>query len=160
MSAAQEIVVGVVILLGIVGGTTQLVPGGLIVLGAILVWTLMTGGALAWLVLAFAVVAIVGSGVVKYVFAGRHMNRAEVPASTLVVGMVAGVVGFFVIPVVGLFVGFVGGIYVCELSRRRDHALAWTATRAALAATGLTILVELAGSLVAGGTWLLAVVLG
>lgn len=160
MTGAQEIVVGLVILLGIVGGATQIIPGGLVVLGAILVWALVTGGALAWGVLAFAVLAVAGSSVVKYVLAGRHMSRAQVPGSTIVVGVVAGIVGFFVIPVVGLFVGFVGGVYLCELSRRRDAALAWTATRAALTATALTILIELAGSLLAGGAWLLAVLLG
>lgn len=160
MTPATELLVGLVILAGIIGGTTQLIPGSLIVLGAILVWALLTGGPLAWIVLAVAVAAIVASGIVKYVYAGRHMSRAEVPGSTIVVGVVAGVVGFFVIPVIGLFVGFVGGVYLCELARRRDRALAWTATRAALAATGLTILIELAGSLVAGGVWLAAVLAG
>lgn len=160
MNATQEIVVGLVIVAGIVGGTTQLVPGGLIVFGAILVWALMTGGALAWTVLAVATAALVAAGVVKYIVAGRHMTRADVPGSTLVVGLVAAVVGFFVIPVVGLFIGFVAGVYACELARRRSHAQAWAATRAALTATGLTILIELAGSLVAGTAWLLAVVVG
>ena len=148
------------IIVGLVGGTTQLIPGGLIVLGAILVWTLMTGGALAWTVLGVATAALVAAGVVKYVVAGRHMARADVPGSTIVVGLVAGVVGFFVVPVVGLFLGFVAGVYVYELARRSNHAQAWAATRAALTATGLTILIELAGSLLAGTAWLLAVVLG
>lgn len=160
MNATQEIVVGLVIVAGIVGGTTQLVPGGLIVFGAILVWALMTGGALAWTVLAVATAALVAAGVVKYIVAGRHMTRAEVPGSTLVVGLVVGVVGFFVIPVIGLFVGFVGGVYACELARRRSHIQAWAATKAALTATGLTILIELAGSLLAGTAWFLAVLIG
>lgn len=159
MNGTQELLVGLVIAVGILGGATQLIPGGLIVGGAILVWALMTGGTLAWVVLAFAVAVIVASGVVKYIVAGRHMSRAEVPGSTVVVGTLAGIVGFFVIPVVGLFVGFVGGVYACELSRRRDPALAWTATRAALTATGLTIVIELAGSLLAGTAWLAAVLL-
>ncbi len=159
MNATQELVVGLVIVAGIVGGTTQVVPGAVIVFGAILVWALMTGGALAWTVLAVATAALVAAGVVKYIVAGRHMTRAEVPGSTLVVGLVVGVVGFFVIPVIGLFVGFVGGVYACELARRRSHIEAWAATKAALTATGLTILIELAGSLLAGTAWLLAVVI-
>jgi len=153
MSGIQELVVGLVIVVGLVGGTTQLIPGGLVIVGAVLVWAVMTGGAAAWAVLAVAVVAVAVSAVVKYVVAGRHMTRAQVPGLTVVVGAVAGIVLFFVIPVVGLFVGFVGGIFLCELARRRDAALAWTATRAALTATALTVLIELAGSLVAAGAW-------
>ena len=157
VNATQELLVGLVIVVGIVGGTTQLIPGGIIVLGAILVWTLMTGGALAWTVLAVATAALVAAGVVKYIVAGRHMARADVPGWTIVVGLAVGVVGFFVIPVVGLFIGFVAGVYACELARRGNHAQAWAATKAALTATGLTILIELAGSLVAGTAWLVAV---
>ena len=153
MSGIQELVVGLVIVVGLVGGTTQLIPGGLVIVGAVLVWAVMTGGAAAWAVLAVAVVAVAVSAVVKYVVAGRHMTRAQVPGLTVVVGAVAGIVLFFVIPVVGLFVGFVGGIFLCELARRRDAALAWAATRAALTATALTVLIELAGSLVATGAW-------
>ena len=159
VNGTQEALVGLVIALGIIGGTTQLVPGSLIVFGAILVWTLMTGGALAWGVLAIATAALVTAGVVKYIVAGRHMTRAEVPGSTLVVGLLLGVVGFFVIPVVGLFVGFIGGVYACELNRRRSHVEAWAATKAALTATGLTILIELAGALLAATAWLAAVLI-
>lgn len=158
MPGIQEVVVGLVILVGLVGGTTQLIPGGLVVLGAILVWTLVTGGAAAWAVLVVAVVAVAASAVVKYVVAGRHMTRAQVPGTTVLVGALAGIVLFFVIPVVGLFVGFVGGIFLCELARRRDAALAWSATKAALTATALTVLIELAGSLVATGAWVVGIV--
>ena len=56
--------------------------------------------------------------------------------------MALGVVGFFVIPVVGLFVGFVLGIYLAE-RRRVGQADAWPSTKAALRAVGLSILIEL-----------------
>jgi hypothetical protein len=57
-------------------------------------------------------------------------------------------VGFFVIPVVGLVVGFVAGIYLSELARL-GSAAAWPATKAALRAVGLAVLIELAAGLVA-----------
>ena len=40
-------------------------------------------------------------------------------------GAVLGVIGFFVIPVVGLVVGFVLGVYLAELVHRRDQRRAW-----------------------------------
>lgn len=159
MSPLGELVVGIVILLGLVGVVVQVLPGGLLVLGAIAVWAVMTGTGWAWAVLGVAVVATVVAGVGKYVVAGRHLQRAGVPSSTLVWGGVAGVVGFFVVPVVGLLLGFVLGVYLAELARLPDQRAAWTATLAALRATGLTILIELAGALVAAGAWLLVVLL-
>ena len=75
----------------------------------------MTGGATAWTVLAVATVALVISGVVKYTWPGKRMREAGVSNRALVVGGVLGIVGFFVIPIVGLFIGFVLGDYLAEL---------------------------------------------
>ncbi len=159
MSAVGELLVGVVIALGLVGVVVQVLPGALLVLAAVVVWSLVTGGAVGWSVLAVAVVATVAAGIVKYLVAGRHLTRAGVRGSTLVWGGVLGVVGFFVLPVVGLPLGFVLGVYAAErLARRRDHAAAWRATVAALRATGLVILIELAGALVATAAWVVGLV--
>ena len=53
---------------------------------------------------------------IKYLVPGKRL-KATVPTSTLVVGALVGLVGFFVIPVVGLFVGFPVGVYVAERAR-------------------------------------------
>ncbi|MBI9114139.1 DUF456 domain-containing protein [Sanguibacter suaedae] len=155
MPAAGEVLVGLAILVGLFGAVTQIIPGSIIVLAAVGVWAVMTGGAVAWTVLVVSVVAVVVAAVVKYVLAGRHLKRADVPNRTLLVGGVLGVVGFFAIPVVGLPIGFVAGVYLAEYLRRRDQRLAWVSTKVALAATGITILVELAGALVATGAWVI-----
>ncbi|MEP7765678.1 DUF456 domain-containing protein [Sanguibacter sp. 25GB23B1] len=153
MDGLLELLVGLAILVGLFGAVTQIIPGSIIVLAAVGVWAAFTGGAVAWVVFSVGFAAVVAAAIVKYVLAGRHLKNAEVPGSTLVVGGVLGIVGFFVVPVVGLPLGFVGGVYLAELSRRRDQRLAWTSTKAALAATGITIVVELAGALVATGAW-------
>jgi hypothetical protein len=134
-------------------------PGALLVLGAVLVWAAVEGTALAWAVGALAVVATVVAAVGKYLVAGRHLKSGGVPNRTLLWGGLAGIVGFFVVPVVGLPLGFVLAVYLAELGRLHDRRRAWRATVVALQATGLTILIELAGALVAGGAWLLAAVL-
>ena len=157
MNALGELVVGLVILVGLFGVVIQVLPGGLLVLGAIGVWAALTGTGWAWGAFAFAVAATVVAGVAKYVLAGRSLRSAGVPSSSLVWGGVLGVVGFFVVPVVGLLLGFVLGVYLAELYRLRVQRSAWTATVAALRATGITILVELGGALVAAGAWLLVV---
>lgn len=147
MSVGGEVLVGLAILVGLIGIVVQILPGNVLVLGAILVWAIVTGGTAAWVVFAVA------AEVAQYVLAGRHMRRADVPWSTLVWGGIAGVVGFFVIPVIGLFIGFVLAVFVAELLRRRDRRAAWRATVAAMQATGITILVQLLGGLLAAAAW-------
>nr|WP_284290737.1 DUF456 family protein [Angustibacter aerolatus] len=61
---------------------------------------------------------------VKYVLPGRRLKDAGVPWWTTLAGVALGVVGFFVVPVVGLLLGFVLGVYLAEpgparLPRRR-----------------------------------------
>lgn len=159
MGAAGEVLVGVVVLVGLFGVVVQVLPGGLLVAGAVVVWGVVTGGAAGWTVVTVAVLATVLAGVGKYLLAGRHLQRKGVPGSTLVWGGLLGVVGFFVIPVVGLVVGFVVGTYAAEWVRLRAHDPAWKATVAALQATGVTILVELAGALVCTGAWVVGLAL-
>ncbi|PFG36264.1 hypothetical protein ATL41_0980 [Flavimobilis soli] len=159
MDAWGEVLVGLVILVGLFGVVVQVLPGSLIVLAAVLVWAILTGGWAAWTVFVVGVVAVALAAVGKYVLAGKHLRKADVRGSTLVWGAVVGVVGFFVIPVVGLLVGFPLGVFLAELARRKDSRAAWAATRVALRATGITILVELAGALVAAGAWVVGLLL-
>ena len=159
MEPLGEVLVGVVILVGLVGVVVQVLPGALLVLGAVVAWAAVVGTGVAWTVAAVAVLATVGAGVGKYLVAGRHLKTAGVPNSTLLWGGLVGIVGFFVVPVVGLPLGFVLAVYLAELRRLRDRTQARRATVAALQATGITILIELAGALVAAGAWLLAALL-
>jgi uncharacterized protein YqgC (DUF456 family) len=71
----------------------------------------------------------------------------------MVAGGLLGIIGFFVIPIIGLLIGFLAGVYGAE-RRRRPHAQAWRSTLAAARASGLALLVELAGALVAASVWL------
>ena len=149
-----ELLVGLVIVLGLFGVLVQVLPGGFVVLGAILVWAILTGG-IAWAVLVVAALATLAAAVGKYLVAGRYMLRNDVRSSTLWWGVVGGAIGFFVIPVVGMLVGFPLGVYVAEATKRGwDTGAAWRATLVALRATGLSILVELAGATVATVAWL------
>lgn len=153
MSAAAELLVGVVILIGVVGAAIQVYPGSIIVAGAVFFWGAMVGGTVGWTVAVVAVLAILVAGVVKYAVAGGHLKRAGVPGRTMLVGGILGVVGMFVIPVIGLPIGFILGVYLAEYARLREHNRAWAASGSALRATGLTILIELLGVTVAVAAW-------
>ena len=153
-----EVLVALAIAVGLVGVIIPVLPGSVLVLGAVLVWAWNLGTTTAWIVFAVATTFIAVGSIVKYVVPGRRLKDNDVPTSTLLLGGVLGVVGFFVIPVVGLLVGFVLGVYLAEL-RRVGADAAWPATRHALKAVGLSILIELVASLFAAATWVVGVVI-
>lgn len=158
MSTGGNVLVGLAIAVGMVGVVVPVLPGSLLVAGAILVWALVEGGATAWGVFAVAAVVIGGAQVVKYLIPGRRLRDAGVPRRSMVVGAVLAVAGFFLIPVVGLFIGFPLGVYLEERRRLRAHDAAWRSTRHALHAIGLSIAIELAATTVAAVVWLVAAI--
>jgi uncharacterized protein len=144
---------------GLLGVLLPVVPGLLLCWGAVLVWALVERTAVAWVVLVFASLLLATSQVVKYLVPGRRLRAAGVPWGSLALGGALAVVGFFLIPVVGAVLGFVGGVYGAERLRLGTHAAAWPSTVRALQAAGLSVLIELVAGLLIGSAWLAAVLL-
>ncbi|WP_133803398.1 DUF456 domain-containing protein [Kribbella caucasensis] len=157
MNSVATFLVGVAIFVGILGIVVPVLPGALLSLAAILIWALEVQSATGWTVLAAAVVLIGASQVVKYIVPERRLRESGVPRRSMFVGVVLGIVGFFLIPVVGMFVGFPIGVYVSERQRIGNHDEAWTSTKHALRATGLSVLIEFIGTSLAAAVWLVAV---
>ena len=155
--SATELLVAVLIAVGIAGIIVPVLPGTLLVLAAILVWALEVGTSTGWLVFAVCAALLVGGSVVKYLVPGRRLKASGVPHRTLLVGALLAFVGFFVIPLVGMFVGFVLGVYVAERARV-GAAGAWPSTVGALRAVGVSILIELVAAFLAALTWVVGVV--
>lgn len=154
----QDIFIALVILVGIFGSIIQIIPGVLIVVGAILVWAILTGGLAWWIFVLAALVAAAGM-ILKWVIAGRHLKKSSVSNTSIIIGLIIGAIGFFVIPVLGLPLGFVAGVFACELVRESNTDKAWKATVVALKATGITILVELGSALVAAALWIIGLII-
>jgi uncharacterized protein YqgC (DUF456 family) len=152
-----EVVVALAILVGLVGVVVPVLPGLVLVLVAVLVWAVDVGGGTAWTVFGLATAVLVVGTVVKYAVPGRRLKSSGIPASTTWFGIALGVVGFFVIPVVGLVIGFVLGVYLAE-HRRVGSAAAWPSTQQALRAVGVGILIELAAGSLAALVWVVGVV--
>lgn len=152
----MELLVALVILLGLVGIVVPVLPGSILILLAVLVWAVADGSGSAWAAFALATTLLVIGGVVKYVVPGRGLRASGVPNRSIVLGGLLGLVGFFVVPVIGLPLGFLAGVYLSEVRRVGRH-LAWPSTVAAMKAVGLSVLVELVAGLLAAGVWLAGV---
>jgi uncharacterized protein YqgC (DUF456 family) len=157
MSSVGILLVALAIAVGLVGIVVPLLPGMLLVYGAILVWAVIEHSVASWITLGIVTVVVAATTAIKYLWPVRRMRRAEVATSTLLAGAALGIVGFFVIPLFGLVIGFVLGVYLAELLRRRDHRQAWASTVHAVKGVALSVGVELTGALAAAMIWLLAV---
>ena len=152
---------GLVMAVGAVGTIVPLVPGISLVWGAGLVYGLDQGfGAVG--VAAFAVMTglAVAATVAGYVVPTRRATGAGASRATVWLGAAGAVVGFFVVPIVGLPIGGVLGIYVGERLRTGDTIAAWRATRATISGFGIAVLVQLTAALSMIAVWLVWVIIG
>ena len=157
MGTGGTILVALAIAVGVMGIVVPLLPGTLLVFGAIAIWAVLENNVAGWVTLGVVVVLLGVSTLIKYLWPVRRMRAADVRTLSLVAGAVLGIIGFFVIPVIGLVIGFVLGVYLAELANRHDQRLAWTSTKHAVKGVALSMGVELAGALLATVAWVAGV---
>lgn len=159
MSTGGLVLVALAIAVGLAGILFPLLPGTLLVWAAIAVWAFVEGTTAGWVVLGLATALLAVGVLVKYLWPARRMKAADVSGRSLAIGAVLGIVGFFVIPVAGLIVGFVLGVYLAELAHRRDRSRAWTSTVHAVKGVALSVGVEFVAALLATAVWVAGVLL-
>jgi uncharacterized protein YqgC (DUF456 family) len=153
------ILIAVAIAIGLAGIIVPFLPGTLLVYASIAVWAFVVRGTVAWVVLGVVTAVLGASLLVKYLWPVRRMRAADISGWTLAAGAVASVIGFFAIPVLGMIIGFVLGVYLAELLQRRDQRRAWASTVHAVKGVALSAGVELAGGLIATAAWVVGLLL-
>lgn len=160
MNAGGLVLVALGIAVGLAGILVPLLPGTLLVWAAIAVWSFIERDTASWVVLGIAT-ALLGAGVlIKYLWPARRMRAADIGWRTMTAGAVFGIIGFFVVPVAGLVLGFVLGVFLAELAQRRDRRRAWASTVHAVKGVALSVGVELTAALSATAVWVVGVVTG
>jgi uncharacterized protein YqgC (DUF456 family) len=148
-----NLLVGLMMVIGFFGIVVPLLPGLLLVWAAVLLWATEAQSTGGWVVLGVATVLALGGSLLQYVLPGRRLARAGVTTSSTLIGAALGFVGFFVIPVVGAFLGFALGIYLAERVKLGNHAAAWPSTKHALRAIALSVGIELLTAVAIAATW-------
>jgi uncharacterized protein len=159
MTTGGIVLVALAIAVGLIGIVVPLLPGILLVYAAIVVWAVVEHNAVSWVTLGIVTALLAATTLIKYMWPAKRMRQADVRTKSLVAGAALGIVGFFVIPVLGLVIGFVLGVYLAEVASRRDQRLAWTSTVHALKGVALSVGVELTGALLATAVWVAGVYL-
>ncbi len=157
MNPLGELLVGVAMVVGLVGVVVPVLPGLLLIAAAAVVWAFEVGGYQPWVVVAAMLTVLALGTVVKYRVPGRELASQELSNRTWVLVTIAAVVGFFVIPLVGLLVGFVVGLYAGQRLDTGGHREAWASTRAVLRGIGTGIAIEFGAGFVAVSWWVVAV---
>jgi uncharacterized protein YqgC (DUF456 family) len=149
---------GLAILVGVAGTVIPVLPGSILIGASLLAWAVWGGaGTAGWVIFAVAMLFVAAGMAASAVLTGRKLREHSIPSRSIGTALVAGVVGMFVIPVVGLFVGFAAGLLLSELSRTRHFGTAATSSWAALKATGLGMLAEFGLACLAASTWVIGV---
>lgn len=139
---------------GLAGVVVPGLPGTLLILAAGAGWAYFRdGGAGPWVVVGIMAALFVLGTILKYVLPGRRLS-GELPRSTIFAGVVGAIVGFVVLPPLGLLIGGVVGVYLAETRRVGPGAEARRSTVAVLKAIGVGILAELTAGVLMIVTWL------
>lgn len=147
------------IVLGLAGIVLPILPGGSALVGAaVLIWAWAgPANTTGWTAFVICAAILLAGLITKYAVPGRGLKAAGIPLSTQLAGAILGIIGFFVVPVIGLLIGFLLGVYLAEV-RRIGASSAGRSTRLALKAAATSILIDLAAALLATGVWIVGVV--
>jgi uncharacterized protein YqgC (DUF456 family) len=146
-----EVLVGTLLLLamlvGLAGIIVPVLPGLGLINAAVLGWALYERSVVGWVTLAVCLVLWAVAFGLQYLLPGRRLVAAGVPTWVIGLAGVAGVVGFFVVPVVGLPLFFVGAVYLLQSLRARHLGSSVGSTWQAILAVGISQLIELTGGM-------------
>ncbi|CAL9383094.1 hypothetical protein SUDANB6_01102 [Streptomyces sp. enrichment culture] len=160
MGVVELLLAGLIILLGLCGVLLPGVPGSWLVWAGVLWWALEDPRPVAWSVLAGATAVLLLSQAVRRALPPRRQGLSGATLRLAVFAGAGAFLGFVLIPVVGAFPGFVGGVYLAERLRLGRHGEAVAALRAVMRTGGSGVLAELFACLLVAAAWLWAVIAG
>jgi len=152
------VVAGLLLVAAAIGTVYPVVPGSLLAIVTLIVWAWVVGSAVSWTAALIGVVIAAVGWSASAVLTGRKLKQQQIPKRSIAVAVVCGVAGVFLIPVIGLFVGFGVGLLVSEYVRHRDVRAALDSSVQTLKATGLGILVEFGMVCLAASVWTIGVI--
>ena len=158
METLTTAIAAILIVTGIAGLLVPVLPGLALTVLGVLVWAWGHSSVFAWSVFAAACGFAVVGWLLQYLIPGRQMTRSGIPRRSTVIGVVCALIGFFVIPVLGLFIGFVVGVFAAESHRLRDASAAWASTKVAAKAALTSVWIELLAAVCIATLWLVCAV--
>ncbi|MCU1436520.1 MAG: hypothetical protein JWR71_3245, partial [Pseudarthrobacter sp.] len=89
-----SILCGLAIVVGVAGTIIPVLPGSFLIGLSLLAWAIWGGaGTLGWVIFAVGMVFVVAGMSASAVLAGRKLKQHGIPSRSVVVGLIAGVIG-------------------------------------------------------------------
>lgn len=159
MEVIVTIIAAILMLVAIFGTIFPIVPGSPVAIVTMIAWAWIIDSSASWSTgVVAAALALVGMSA-SLVLTGRTMRRERIPSTPILIATAAAIVGLFVIPFMGLFVGFAVGLFGAEYYRRRDLAAAARSSLQAMKAMGWGMLIECGCAILAFGVFGLGVLI-
>lgn len=136
-------------LVGVCGIIVPILPGSITILVGLTVWAIWGDSSNGIGVAVVGGIAVLIGMAASTVLTKRNLDRKQIPSWPVIVGLISGVIGSFVLPGLGLPIGFVAGLLVSELFRVKDVKEALSTSWTAVKSVGLGMLVELGMALFA-----------
>lgn len=143
MDITVSIVAALAVVAGLIGIVVPVLPGLITILVAVVIWALVVQSPVGWVVLIISLALAAAGWMLQYMVPAKRLQTYGVPKRTLLIGGIAGVFGLFLLPPVGLPIGFVLGVFGSELARQGSTDKAWPAAVEALKAAALSYGIEL-----------------
>ncbi len=153
MEILVTVIAALLMLVAIGGIIFPIVPGSPVAIITMIAWAWILGSTASWATgVIAAALALVGWSA-SLVLTGRTMRRERIPNGPILIAAAAAIIGFFIIPFFGLFIGFVLGLFGAEYYRRKDPSAALRASIETLKAMGVGMLIEIGCVIVAIGVF-------
>ena len=160
MGPVGEVLIGITMAVGIVGTLVPVLPGLLLVWLTGLAWAILDGAdATHWIIFAImTLIFLIGFGLSFYLPA-KSAKLESAPRWTFLVASFFALIGFFVIPIVGLPLGFIFGVFICHLIARREFHRALRSTGTTLKALGLVSLIHCVCGVTIATAWVIGLLI-
>lgn len=144
-----------VMLVGLVGLIIPIFPGIVVIWLAALGYGIVAGFASPGVIIFVLLTLLMIAGVtVDNLLMGAGARRGGASWLTILVGMVAGILGTILIPPIGGLIAAPAAVFLLEYWRGRDVEAAWRATRGLALGWGLSFFVRFGIGLGMIGLWL------
>jgi uncharacterized protein YqgC (DUF456 family) len=100
------IVAGILLAVAVFGTVYPVLPGSPVALVALIAWGWVLGSGASWTAAGVGALLVCVGWSASVMLTGRKLRKREIPRRSIVVAALGGIVGMFVIPILGLFVHF------------------------------------------------------
>ena len=152
------VIAGILLAVAALGTIIPVLPGSLLAVGTLLAWGWIIGSPATWWAAGIGMAIALAGWSASTVLTGRNLKQQLIPRGSVFLAIVLAIVGMFLIPVVGLFLGFGVGLLAGEYARRKNLPEALRASGSALKAMGLGMLVEFGCAALASSVWMIGVI--